>query len=170
MGEPLLPIVAEIDVNAPIERVWEVMVGETTLPQWLGAMDYRRQVGTTFFMQQDPEKKANGIVLERFSAIGEERPIHARGFRVSLLPQQDLPETQRGGARLRRTREHLAINALRLGEPLLRRELLRGAELLVERRGVHAHGNDEQREGKESPAPVHAANYGCTCGKTAHTP
>jgi len=59
MGEPLLPIVAEIDVNAPIERVWEVLIGETTLPQWLGAMDYRGQVGTTFFMQQDPEKKAN---------------------------------------------------------------------------------------------------------------
>ena len=59
MGEPLLPIVAEVDVAAPIERVWDVLVGETTLPQWLGAMDYRAQVGTTFFMQQDPDKKAS---------------------------------------------------------------------------------------------------------------
>lgn len=58
MGEPLLPIVAEIEINAPINRVWDVMVGETTLPQWLGAMDYQGRVGTTFFMQQDPEKKA----------------------------------------------------------------------------------------------------------------
>ena len=60
MGEPLLPIVAEVDVNAPIERVWDVLIGEKTLPQWLGAMDYRAQVGSTFFMQQDPDKKASG--------------------------------------------------------------------------------------------------------------
>lgn len=58
MGEPLLPIVAEISIAAPIGPVWAVLVGETTVPQWLGAMDYRPEVGTTFFMQQDPEKKA----------------------------------------------------------------------------------------------------------------
>ena len=60
MGEPLLPIVAEAEISAPIDRVWDVLVGEKTLPQWLGAMDYRAEVGTTFFMQQDPEKKAKG--------------------------------------------------------------------------------------------------------------
>jgi uncharacterized protein YndB with AHSA1/START domain len=58
MGEPLLPIVAEISVAAPLEQVWAVLVGDATVPQWLGAMDYRGEVGTTFFMQQDPEKKA----------------------------------------------------------------------------------------------------------------
>lgn len=58
MGEPLLPIIAEISIAAPVERVWDVLVGESTVPQWLGAMDYKPQVGTTFFMQQDPDKKA----------------------------------------------------------------------------------------------------------------
>lgn len=58
MGEPLLPIIAEISIDRPIDRVWDVVVGETTLPQWLGAMDYRPEVGSTFFMQQDPDKKA----------------------------------------------------------------------------------------------------------------
>ena len=60
MGEPLLPIVAEADIGAPIDRVWDVLVGEDTLPQWLGAMDYRAQVGSTFFMQHDPEQQAKG--------------------------------------------------------------------------------------------------------------
>lgn len=58
MGEPLLPIIAEISVDAPIERTWEVLVGEATLPQWLGALDYRAEVGTTFFMQQDAARRA----------------------------------------------------------------------------------------------------------------
>jgi uncharacterized protein YndB with AHSA1/START domain len=58
MGEPLLPIIAETSIAAPIERVWAVLVGESTVPQWLGAMDYKPEVGSTFFMQQDPERKA----------------------------------------------------------------------------------------------------------------
>ncbi|HVY51604.1 MAG TPA: SRPBCC domain-containing protein [Devosia sp.] len=60
MGEPLLPIVAEVSIAAPVEHVWSVLVGEATVPQWLGAMDYRPEVGATFFMQQDPERKARG--------------------------------------------------------------------------------------------------------------
>ena len=59
MGEPLLPIVAEIGIDKPIDKVWEVLTGEATVPQWLGAMDYRAEIGTTFFMQQDPEKQAS---------------------------------------------------------------------------------------------------------------
>jgi uncharacterized protein YndB with AHSA1/START domain len=57
---PLLPIVAEIRINAPIERVWQVLTSEQSAPQWLGCMDYRREVGATFFMQQDPELRAKG--------------------------------------------------------------------------------------------------------------
>ena len=58
MGEPLLPIIAEVVIAAPIDKVWDVLTGESTVPEWLGAMDYKAEVGTTFFMQQDPEKKA----------------------------------------------------------------------------------------------------------------
>jgi uncharacterized protein YndB with AHSA1/START domain len=60
VGEPLLPIIAEIAIARPIDKVWEVLTGETTVPQWLGALDYKAEIGTTFFMQQDPEKKAAG--------------------------------------------------------------------------------------------------------------
>ena len=58
MGEPLLPIIAEITIERPIDKVWDVLVGEATLPQWLGALDYKPVVGSTFFMQQDPERQA----------------------------------------------------------------------------------------------------------------
>ena len=58
MVEPLLPIIAEVVIAAPIDKVWDVLTGESTVPEWLGAMDYKAEVGTTFFMQQDPEKKA----------------------------------------------------------------------------------------------------------------
>lgn len=58
MGEPLLPIVAEIGIDKPIDKVWDVLTGAATVPLWLGAMDYQPEVGTTFFMQQDPEKRA----------------------------------------------------------------------------------------------------------------
>lgn len=58
MGEPLLPIIAETRIAAPIERVWSVLTGERTVPQWLGALDYKAEVGSTFFMQQDPAKRA----------------------------------------------------------------------------------------------------------------
>ena len=60
MGEPLLPIIAEIAIAAPIDKVWEVLTAESSVPEWLGAMDYKAELGTTFFMQQDPEKKAVG--------------------------------------------------------------------------------------------------------------
>lgn len=58
MGEPLLPIVAEIGIDKPIDKVWDVLTGAATVPLWLGAMDYQPELGTTFFMQQDPEKQA----------------------------------------------------------------------------------------------------------------
>jgi uncharacterized protein YndB with AHSA1/START domain len=56
----LLPIVAEIQIDAPIDHVWEIMTGEASVPGWLGCLDYRRAVGTTFFMQPDPAKRAAG--------------------------------------------------------------------------------------------------------------
>lgn len=55
---PLVPIVTETTIKAPIAQVWEVLTGEATVPHWLGCMDYERRVGATFFMQQDPELRA----------------------------------------------------------------------------------------------------------------
>lgn len=56
MTEALVPIVAEITIDAPIEHVWEVLTSDATVPQWLGSADYRRIVGTTFQMSQDGQR------------------------------------------------------------------------------------------------------------------
>jgi uncharacterized protein YndB with AHSA1/START domain len=58
VSEILLPIVAEISIDAPIAHVWEVLTSERTLPEWLGCINYRREVGTTFHMQQDAARRA----------------------------------------------------------------------------------------------------------------
>jgi uncharacterized protein YndB with AHSA1/START domain len=55
---PLVPIVTETSINAPVAHVWEVLTSEATVPHWLGCMDYVHKVGATFFMQQDPDLKA----------------------------------------------------------------------------------------------------------------
>jgi uncharacterized protein YndB with AHSA1/START domain len=57
---PLLPIVAEIAIEAPIEHVWDILTSEASVPQWLGCMDYKFQQGATFYMQQDPALRAKG--------------------------------------------------------------------------------------------------------------
>lgn len=57
---PLPDIVAEIAINAPIAHVWETLTSEATVPNWLGCMGYRREVGVTFYMQQDPAKREQG--------------------------------------------------------------------------------------------------------------
>ena len=54
---PLLPIIAETSIDASLEHVWAVLTSEATVPHWLGCVDYRAEVGATFFMQQDPELK-----------------------------------------------------------------------------------------------------------------
>ncbi len=54
---PLVAIVAETTIEAPIGHVWNVLTSEATVPAWLGCIDYKPQVGATFFMQQDPDLK-----------------------------------------------------------------------------------------------------------------
>ena len=34
VGEPLLPIIAEVVIAAPIDKVWDVLTGESTVPEW----------------------------------------------------------------------------------------------------------------------------------------
>jgi len=56
----LLPIVAEIPIEAPLERVWDVMTSVATVPKWLGCMNYTGAEGSTFHMQPDGTKRAAG--------------------------------------------------------------------------------------------------------------
>jgi uncharacterized protein YndB with AHSA1/START domain len=62
VSDVLRPIVAEISIEAPIAHVWEVMTSEDSVPGWLGCMNYRREVGTTFHMQPDPAKRQAGDI------------------------------------------------------------------------------------------------------------
>ena len=57
---PLPDIIAETSIAAPIDHVWETLTSEATVPQWLGCIGYRREVGVTFYMQQDPARRAAG--------------------------------------------------------------------------------------------------------------
>src|SRR5262245_26217075 len=52
----LPPICEEIAIDAPLEEVWRIMTEEA--PAWLGCLRYRKEIGHTFFMQQDPSKAA----------------------------------------------------------------------------------------------------------------
>jgi uncharacterized protein YndB with AHSA1/START domain len=56
----LRPIVAEIGVDAPLDRLWQFMTSEGTAPNWLGCMNYHAAVGATFHMQPDAAKRQAG--------------------------------------------------------------------------------------------------------------
>lgn len=60
MNEPLGPIVEEIEIARPIEKVWRTLTEQA--PEWLGCLRYERAVGHTFFMQQDRAKAAHNDV------------------------------------------------------------------------------------------------------------
>jgi uncharacterized protein YndB with AHSA1/START domain len=62
MSERLGSILEEVQIARPLERVWSTMTSEASVPQWLGCMRYRKEVGAVFYMQQDHEKAARGDV------------------------------------------------------------------------------------------------------------
>jgi uncharacterized protein YndB with AHSA1/START domain len=62
VSDALPAITAEIAIDAPIAHVWEVMTSEATVPDWLGCMSYRRQLGAIFYMQQDPARRDKGDI------------------------------------------------------------------------------------------------------------
>lgn len=49
-----------IEIEAPIERVWQVLASEGLVEQWLGCIGYRAEIGHVFHMQQDPARRAAG--------------------------------------------------------------------------------------------------------------
>jgi uncharacterized protein YndB with AHSA1/START domain len=53
-------IIASIDIDAPVERVWQVMTGEGLVEEWLGCLGYKAEIGRVFYMQQDGDKRARG--------------------------------------------------------------------------------------------------------------
>ena len=53
-------ILASIDIDAPVERVWQVMTGEGLVEEWLGCLGYKAEIGHVFHMQQDRDKHARG--------------------------------------------------------------------------------------------------------------
>jgi uncharacterized protein YndB with AHSA1/START domain len=57
---PLPDIIATIGIEAPIAHVWETLTSGATVPQWLGCIGYRRDVGVTFYMQQDMARRERG--------------------------------------------------------------------------------------------------------------
>ena len=56
----LADIITSISIDAPIAHVWETLTSEATVPQWLGCIGYRREVGVTFYMQQDAALREQG--------------------------------------------------------------------------------------------------------------
>jgi len=55
-------IALTIDIDAPVERVWEVLCGEGLVEQWLGCLGYRAELGHVFYMQPDPAKREAGDI------------------------------------------------------------------------------------------------------------
>jgi len=51
-----------IDIDAPVERVWQVLHSEGLVEQWLGCLGYRAEIGHVFHMQPDAAKRAAGDV------------------------------------------------------------------------------------------------------------
>jgi uncharacterized protein YndB with AHSA1/START domain len=58
----LTDISESIHVEAGRERVWTVLTGEGLVEQWLGCLGFQPVVGTLFYMQPDPAKRASGDV------------------------------------------------------------------------------------------------------------
>lgn len=60
MNDIVQNIIASVTIEASRAHVWEVMTGEATVPEWLGCMNYRRELGHVFHLQQDAAKRAAG--------------------------------------------------------------------------------------------------------------
>ncbi|HEX8363818.1 MAG TPA: SRPBCC domain-containing protein [Allosphingosinicella sp.] len=48
-----------IEIDAGRERVWEVLTTASLVEEWLGCIGFKAEIGTTFYMQPDPGKRAN---------------------------------------------------------------------------------------------------------------
>jgi uncharacterized protein YndB with AHSA1/START domain len=62
MSEKLADITHGIEIEAPRAVVWTVLTDATSVPQWLGCLNYTGIPGSTFHMQPDRVKYAAGDV------------------------------------------------------------------------------------------------------------
>ena len=51
-----------IRIDAPRARVWAVLTEPALVEQWLGCIGYRAEIGTIFYMQPDPARRAAGSI------------------------------------------------------------------------------------------------------------
>lgn len=58
----LTDISESIEIEAGRPRVWAALTGEGLVEEWLGCIGFRAVVGTLFYMQPDPGKRASGDV------------------------------------------------------------------------------------------------------------
>ena len=58
----LRDIEAQVEIAAPIDRVWACLTDEGLVAHWLGCLGFKPQVGTVFYMQADGAKRAAGDV------------------------------------------------------------------------------------------------------------
>ncbi len=58
MSKQLDDIEFTTDIDASLDVVWSNLTAEDKVPQWLGCMRYKPEIGHVFYMQQDPEKRA----------------------------------------------------------------------------------------------------------------
>ena len=56
----LADIHESIDIEASPERVWETVTSPGLVAEWLGCLGFDGVVGSTFYMQPDPAKRAAG--------------------------------------------------------------------------------------------------------------
>ncbi len=56
MAERLAPIVDQVEIARSVEHVWRILTDEASVPNWLGCMRYKRELGHVFYMQQDRAK------------------------------------------------------------------------------------------------------------------
>jgi uncharacterized protein YndB with AHSA1/START domain len=58
MTDGLAPITDSVEIARPVQAVWRVLTDEANVPNWLGCMRYKRELGHVFYMQQDRAKAA----------------------------------------------------------------------------------------------------------------
>ena len=51
-----------IDLAASQPHAWKLLTDESFVPRWLGCMQYEARVGHVFFMQPDPDKRAQADI------------------------------------------------------------------------------------------------------------